>query len=94
MTGTGATAENFLLPLIIGISITAFILTATLALSPTAVEMREERELQDRIERAMAAIDQNQHSGLVPPPRVEPGQAVSRAVQARRQAEGDQVRPT
>jgi NO-binding membrane sensor protein with MHYT domain len=87
MTGGGATAENFLLPLIIGISVTAFILTATLALSPTAVEMREEQELQERIERAMAAINQNQAGRIVPPPRVEPGQASSRAVQARRQAD-------
>ncbi len=87
MTGSGATAENFLLPLIIGISVTAFILTATLALSPTAVEMREEQELQERIEQAMAAIYQNQAVGGVPPPRIEPGQAISRAIQARRQAE-------
>jgi Bacterial signalling protein N terminal repeat len=84
MTGAGATAENFLLPLIIGISITAFILTATLALSPTAVEMREERELQERIERAMAAINQNQETGVIPPPRIEPGNAGSRALRARR----------
>jgi NO-binding membrane sensor protein with MHYT domain len=94
MTGTGATAENFLLPLIIGISITAFILTATLALSPTAVEMREERELQDRIERSMAAIGQNQEAGVVPP-RTESGNAAGRAGQARRQADsGDSIWPT
>jgi NO-binding membrane sensor protein with MHYT domain len=89
MTGTGATAENFLLPLIIGISITAFILTATLALSPTAVEMREERELQDRIERAMAAINQNQETGAVPSPRIEPGKAASRALLTRRHGDSD-----
>jgi NO-binding membrane sensor protein with MHYT domain len=94
MTGGGATAENFLLPLIIGISVTAFILTATLALSPTAIEMREEQELQARIERAMAAISNNQVNGVVPPPRIEPGQATSRAAQARRQADsGDPVWP-
>jgi NO-binding membrane sensor protein with MHYT domain len=87
MTGGGATAETFLLPLIIGISVTAFILTATLALSPTAGEMREEQELQERLERAMAAINQNQTVGIVPPPRAEPGQASSSAVQARRQAD-------
>jgi NO-binding membrane sensor protein with MHYT domain len=95
MTGTGANAENFLLPLIIGISVTAFILTATLALSPTAVEMREEQELQVRIEQAMAAIYQNQARGGVPPPRIEPGQATSRAIQARRQADsGDPIWPS
>ena len=95
MTGTGATAENFLLPLIIGISITAFILTATLALSPTAAEMREERELQARIDQAMAAISQNQQTGVVPAPRIEPGQPVSYTVQARRQADsGESIWPT
>jgi NO-binding membrane sensor protein with MHYT domain len=95
MTGTGATAENFLLPLIIGISITAFILTATLALSPTAVEMREERELQERIEQAMAAINQNQDTGVVPAPRIEPGSAASRALQARRHGDSrDSIWPT
>jgi len=53
-TGTsagGATAEGFLLPLIIGISIIAFILTAVLALSPTAEEIRADAQLLDRIGR-------------------------------------------
>jgi NO-binding membrane sensor protein with MHYT domain len=95
MSGTGATAENFLLPLIIGISITAFILTATLALSPSALEMREEREQQERIERAMAAINQNQQTGVVPPPRVEPGGRVSRAAWNLRQGDSrDSIWPT
>jgi len=92
MNGGGATAETFLLPLIIGISILAFILTATLALSPTDQEMREEQELQDRIEQALAAISRNQGgvvSGLRTP--VQPGQPVSRTVQARRQ--GDSAEP-
>jgi NO-binding membrane sensor protein with MHYT domain len=47
----GATAENFLLPLILGISILAFVLTATIALSPTDAEIRSERELYLRIDR-------------------------------------------
>jgi NO-binding membrane sensor protein with MHYT domain len=45
----GATAENFLLPLILGISILAFILTATIALSPTDEEIRSDAELYHRI---------------------------------------------
>jgi NO-binding membrane sensor protein with MHYT domain len=46
----GATAENFLLPLILGISIVSFILTATIALSPTDEEIRSDAELYSRIE--------------------------------------------
>jgi NO-binding membrane sensor protein with MHYT domain len=88
MTGGGATAENFLLPLVIGISVIAFILTATLALSPTDQEMRADQELLARIEQANSevlgpaqAILRQQASSQYP------GKAVSRAVQARRQAE-------
>jgi NO-binding membrane sensor protein with MHYT domain len=84
MTGGGATAENFLLPLVIGISVLAFILTATLALSPTDQEMRAEAELLDRIEQASASYSQAVPAAL--PTAQMPGQAVSRAVQARRQA--------
>jgi NO-binding membrane sensor protein with MHYT domain len=101
MNGGGATAETFLLPLIIGISILAFILTATLALSPTGDEMREEQELQVRIERSLAAIDRNQATGPGPgltapgPQRlsvpVQPGHVASRAAQARRH--GDSAEP-
>jgi len=86
MTGGGATAEDFLLPLVIGISIVAFILTATLALSPTDKEMRADQELLERIEQT--------HAGVAPvpvampqPPTVYPGQAVSRGTQARRQSQ-------
>jgi NO-binding membrane sensor protein with MHYT domain len=92
MTGGGATAENFLLPLIIGISILAFILTATLALSPTEQEMREEADLMRRIQQAGAttgtlpAIVAGQ-----PPPWT--GMAVSRATQARRQADATEAQP-
>jgi NO-binding membrane sensor protein with MHYT domain len=49
--GGGATAESFLLPLVLGISIIAFVLTATIALSPTEDEIRGEAELMSRIER-------------------------------------------
>jgi NO-binding membrane sensor protein with MHYT domain len=45
----GATAESFLLPLILGISVVSFILIATIALSPTDDEIRTETDLMDRI---------------------------------------------
>ncbi len=48
--GGGATAESFLLPLVLGISIVAFILTATIALSPSDDEIRGEAELMSRID--------------------------------------------
>jgi hypothetical protein len=70
MAGGDATTETFLLPLIIGISILAFILTTTLALSPTDQEMREEQQLQQRIEESLAAIRRNQGAGATPGLRV------------------------
>lgn len=45
----GATAESFLLPLILGICVVSFISIATIALSPTGDEIRNENELMDRI---------------------------------------------
>jgi NO-binding membrane sensor protein with MHYT domain len=93
MAGSGATAVGFLLPLLIGISILAFIMTATIALSPSGEEMREDAELLRRI-----AATQN--GGYVAPPTVAspraqqwPTQAVSRETQARRQGGGTD-RPT
>jgi NO-binding membrane sensor protein with MHYT domain len=51
MGGTsGATAESFLLPLIIGIAVVSFIMTATITLSPTADEIRYDRALMQHIE--------------------------------------------
>ncbi len=93
MAGGGATAETFLLPLIIGISVLAFILTATLALSPTDQEMREEQLLQQRIEQSLAAINRTYSSPVAPGLRlpVPPPPPVSRAAQARRQ--GDSAEP-
>lgn len=41
----GATAESLLLPLVLAIPIMAFLLTATIGLSPTAEEIREEEEM-------------------------------------------------
>ena len=51
----GVGAQTFLLPLIIGISVLAFILTVVISLSPTEAEIREDEELMARISR---------HSGL------------------------------
>jgi NO-binding membrane sensor protein with MHYT domain len=91
MTGGGATAEGFLLPLVIGISVLAFILTATLALSPSEAELREDAALMERISTASALQGQ---AGPQPPPSSNwPGQATSRATQARRQGESASWRP-
>jgi NO-binding membrane sensor protein with MHYT domain len=111
MTGGGATAENFLLPLLIGISIVAFIMTATLALSPTDTELRADAALLQRIEdirggthaqpaavrpgmgRPRMGQPSTGQLPVVPAQRL-PGSAVSRATQARRQAEnGEPYKP-
>jgi NO-binding membrane sensor protein with MHYT domain len=87
MAGGGATAVGFLLPLLIGISILAFIMTATIALSPSAAELREDAELLERI----AAAQEGGYPVAAPPTATRrtqhwPTQAVSRGTQARRQA--------
>ena len=52
MGGTGgATAESFLLPLILGITVISFVLTATIVLSPSAEEIRYDAALLDHIRR-------------------------------------------
>jgi NO-binding membrane sensor protein with MHYT domain len=94
MTGGGATAENFLLPLVIGISVLAFILTATIALSPNEQEMRAEQELLHRIQQARAGLGADQAPVSSSAGLTTPGHVVSRATQARRQAEsGDPLAP-
>jgi NO-binding membrane sensor protein with MHYT domain len=50
----GASASSFLLPLIIGVSVLTFVLTATIALSPTDEEISADAELMRRIESARA----------------------------------------
>lgn len=47
----GVGAQTFLLPLIVGISVLAFILTVVISLSPTEAEIREDEELMARISR-------------------------------------------
>jgi NO-binding membrane sensor protein with MHYT domain len=55
LMGGDATAEGFLLPLIIGISVLSFALTATIVLSPSAEEIRSDADLMERIDQARAA---------------------------------------
>ena len=50
----GASASSFLLPLIIGVSVLTFVLTATIALSPTDAEISADAELMRRIENLRA----------------------------------------
>ena len=93
MSGGGATAEGFLLPLLVGISILAFILTATLALSPTDEELRAEEALQQRIEYASGgAVTAQPPRAPATPTSRWPGPVASRATQARRQAQADNTR--
>jgi NO-binding membrane sensor protein with MHYT domain len=47
--GSGAGATSFLLPLILGISILTFLVTAIVTLAPTAEEIREDAALMERI---------------------------------------------
>jgi NO-binding membrane sensor protein with MHYT domain len=47
--GRGADAESFLLPLILGIIILTFLVTAIVTLAPTEAEIREDAELMERI---------------------------------------------
>jgi NO-binding membrane sensor protein with MHYT domain len=91
MAMNGASAEGFLLPLIVGISVLAFVLTATLALSPTDEEIRADTELMTRIGEA-AALRPEAHAAAPLAPASSPRWRpviTSRAAQARRQ--GDDV---
>ncbi len=51
---TGATAGGFLLPLIFGLTILTFILTAIIVLSPTEQEMHEDAALMERLNQGPA----------------------------------------
>jgi NO-binding membrane sensor protein with MHYT domain len=85
MAGGGATAVGFLLPLLIGISVLAFIMTATIALSPSDAEMREDAELLQRIAATQTGAYGPQPPVGAPRPQHWPTQVVSRGTQARRQ---------
>ena len=93
MAGGGATAVGFLLPLLIGISVLAFIMTATIALSPSDVELRADAALMQRIE--AARDDAYPPTGPTPTRSHQqwPSQAVSRGTQARRAAGRDKFSP-
>lgn len=47
--GGGASAEAFLLPLILGITVLTFLMTAIVTLAPTEAEIREDAALMERI---------------------------------------------
>jgi NO-binding membrane sensor protein with MHYT domain len=49
MTLSGESAESFLLPLLLGVSIVTFLMTLVIALSPTEEEIREDASLDARI---------------------------------------------
>jgi NO-binding membrane sensor protein with MHYT domain len=68
----GATAESFLLPLIIGIGAISIIMTALLVFSPTEAEILEDRALMERINEAtarLAAIPQQPPVQIAPSAR-------------------------
>jgi NO-binding membrane sensor protein with MHYT domain len=56
MAMTGPTAESFLLPLIIGIGVISIIMTAVLVFSANEDEIREDRDLMERINSATARL--------------------------------------
>jgi NO-binding membrane sensor protein with MHYT domain len=58
--GAGASATSFLLPLILGISILTFLVTAIVTMAPTAEEMREDAALMDRIAQLSKNLDGTQ----------------------------------
>jgi NO-binding membrane sensor protein with MHYT domain len=53
---TGPTAQVFLLPLLIGIGVVSIIMSAVLVFSPTEAEIREDRDLIERINEATARL--------------------------------------
>ena len=55
--GAGASPTSFLLPLILGISIVTFLLTAIVTMAPTAEEMREDAALMERIATLSSNLD-------------------------------------
>ena len=58
--GSGASATSFLLPLILGISVLTFLVTAVVTLAPTAEEMREDAALMERINKLSRELGEAQ----------------------------------
>jgi hypothetical protein len=69
----GVSAQAFLLPLIIGISILAFILTAIISLSPTEAEMREDAALMAHLSGGPPASSAGAHRQREEPGDHDPG---------------------
>jgi NO-binding membrane sensor protein with MHYT domain len=76
-TAATATATDFLLPLILGLSSIGFIFSAVIALSPTAAEIVEEDQLMRRIGQSQATRHEPQ-APHQPQARYQPGQARAR----------------
>ena len=70
--GAGASATSFLLPLILGISIVTFLVTAIVTMAPTAEEMREDAALMERIATLSKTLDQSQQRLVRPATRLVP----------------------
>jgi len=68
----GADAAAFLLPLIVGVSVTSFVLTATIALSPNAAELTAEAELMRKIDTASAQPSVVRAPVIAPPANRNP----------------------
>ena len=72
-TSATASAQGFLLPLILGLSSIGFIFSAVIALSPTAAEIFEEDELMKRIGQSQAARYAHGQPGPAQPDQAQPG---------------------
>jgi NO-binding membrane sensor protein with MHYT domain len=55
--GGGASAEAFLLPLILGITLLTFLVTAIVTLAPTEAEIREDEALMERIAKLTERVE-------------------------------------
>jgi NO-binding membrane sensor protein with MHYT domain len=55
--GSGASAEAFLLPLILGITVLTFLVTAIVTLAPTEAELREDAALMERIAKLTERVE-------------------------------------
>ncbi len=73
VAATGPTAQVFLLPLLIGIGVVSIILSAVLVFSPTEAEIREDRDLMDRINAATARLTAAPAPAPVPAPATVAG---------------------
>jgi NO-binding membrane sensor protein with MHYT domain len=75
--GGGSTAESFLLPLIIGITIVSFMMTAGITLTPDADEIRYDAALLDQIDGVRATQPIRAIEGDRPPDTRRPDEARS-----------------